>query len=277
VHALARRRRPEAAPEAPEVRPKVPARIDAPGAARLTPPPVAARGGGPEGFRRIVGPVVPPPVARPQTAPARASFKPIELLVIGVSTGGPNALARLLPGLPAGLPVPVLIVQHMPPLFTRMLAERLDQLCPLKVSEAVAGAVLIAGEVWVARGDWHMEVVREGRRLQLTEHQGPQVNSCRPAVDPLFSSAVRACGGGVLGVVLTGMGHDGLKGAREIRGAGGTVLAQDEESSVVWGMPGAVANAGVADAVLPLDALAGQILQVLRPARLPEGRAGACR
>lgn len=198
--------------------------------------------------------------------------RPAELLVIGVSTGGPNALARLMPNLPANLSVPVLIVQHMPPLFTRMLAERLDASCPLKVREAEAGAPLLPGEAWVARGDWHLEVARQGMRLILREHQGPPVNSCRPAVDILFDSAVKACGGNLVSVVLTGMGQDGMKGARAIREAGGLVLAQDEDSSVVWGMPGAVAMAGLADAVLPLDAMAARVQQALRPGRASVGR-----
>lgn len=206
-------------------------------------------------------------------ASGRSLARPAELLVIGVSTGGPNALARLMPALPANLPVPVLIVQHMPPLFTRMLAERLDATCALKVREAEGGAVLMPGEAWVARGDWHLEVARSGMRMILREHQGPAVNSCRPAVDTLFDSAVKACGGNVVGLVLTGMGQDGMKGARAIREAGGLVLAQDEDSSVVWGMPGAVAMAGLADLVLPLDELAPRAIQVLRPTRTTLGRA----
>jgi two-component system chemotaxis response regulator CheB len=215
--------------------------------------------------------------AAPPALPRRRLAGPAELLVIGVSTGGPNALARLLPQLPAALPVPVLIVQHMPPVFTRMLAERLDQISPLAVREAVAGVAPEAGEVWLARGDWHLEVAREAGRLCLREHQGPPVNSCRPAVDPLFRSAARATEGALVALVLTGMGRDGCEGAREIRAAGGLVLAQDEESSVVWGMPGAVAQTGLADAVLPLDELAPLATRLLRPARLPEREAMACR
>jgi len=210
-------------------------------------------------------------------APPRAFGRAPELLVIGVSTGGPNALARIFPQFPAGLSVPVLVVQHMPPLFTRMLAERLNQLSTLQVREAVEGSVLQAGEAWLARGDWHMTVVREQGRLVLRENQGPQVNSCRPAVDVLFQSAVQACGGGVLALVLTGMGHDGMKGAKAIREAGGMVLAQDEESSVVWGMPGAVAQAGLADAVLPLEGLLPRALQLMSGIRSVAERGQACR
>lgn len=221
-----------------------------------------------------------PPAGRTSpdpSAPQRQLSQAAELLLIGVSTGGPSALARLLPSLPDPLPVPVLIVQHMPPLFTRMLADRLDQLCPLQVREAEPGVRPEPGEVWLARGDRHLEVARESGRLALCEHQGPPVNSCRPAVDLLFLSAARACGSSALALVLTGMGHDGLDGARAIRAAGGLVLAQDEESSVVWGMPGAVAGAGLADAVLPLEALGARIAHLLRPARLAAGRVPACR
>ncbi|MFA7329934.1 MAG: chemotaxis response regulator protein-glutamate methylesterase [Candidatus Delongbacteria bacterium] len=219
----------------------------------------------------------PMPNVIPAAGPARHLARPAELLVVGVSTGGPNALARVMPLFPATLSVPVLIVQHMPPLFTRMLADRLDQLSPLTVREARNGSVLLPGEAWLAQGDWHMEVAREGGRLVLREHQGPQVNSCRPAVDVLFDSAVRCCGGAVLAMVLTGMGQDGMKGARAIREAGGLVLAQDEESSVVWGMPGAVAMAGLADAVLPLDGLVPHALQLLTSIRPLGGRSSACR
>jgi len=209
--------------------------------------------------------------------PPRAFGRAPELLVVGVSTGGPNALARIFPQFPANLSVPVLVVQHMPPLFTRMLAERLNQLSTLQVREAVEGSALQAGEAWLARGDWHMTVAREQGHLVLRENQGPQVNSCRPAVDLLFQSAVQACGGAVLALVLTGMGQDGLKGSRAIREAGGQVLAQDEESSVVWGMPGAVAQQGLADAVLPLEALVPRALQLLAGVRPAAERGQACR
>jgi two-component system chemotaxis response regulator CheB len=217
------------------------------------------------------------PERRPFQPSGRHLMRPAELVVVGVSTGGPNALARFIPALPGNLPVPVLIVQHMPPLFTRMLADRLDQNSQLKVREAEAGAVLRPGEAWVAKGDWHMEVARESGQLLLKEHQGPQVNSCRPAVDTLFQSAAQACPATAVAVVLTGMGRDGLRGARAIREGGGLVLAQDEESSVVWGMPGAVSNAGVADQVLPLDQLAPHLLQSLRRDRSTTTGAGPWR
>jgi two-component system chemotaxis response regulator CheB len=179
------------------------------------------------------------------------------VLVIGSSTGGPEALARVLPHLPASLPVPVLMVQHMPPVFTRQFAQRLDRLCPLRVVEAEDGTALQPGTVHLAPGDHHL-LVRAERGGQFTTalSQDPPENFCRPAVDPLFRSAVAAYGGAVLAVVLTGMGSDGRNGAGAIRAAGGTVLVQDQATSVVWGMPGAVAQAGLADEILPLERIA---------------------
>lgn len=200
------------------------------------------------------------PVARPRPpVPRTAPVARPAVLVIGSSTGGPEALAKLLPQLPASLPVPVLVVQHMPPVFTRQFAQRLDRLCALRVVEATDGVPLLPGTVHLAPGDHHL-VVRPGRGTHTTGlHQGPPENYCRPAVDPLFRSAVTAYEGAVLGVVLTGMGADGRHGAGEIRAGGGTVLAQDQATSVVWGMPGAVAQAGLADEILPLDRVAEAI------------------
>lgn len=183
----------------------------------------------------------------------------MDVVVIGVSTGGPNALADMLPGLPADLPVPVVIVQHMPPAFTGMLAKRLDNLSPLSVAEAQGGEVLRAGEVWVAPGGVHLVANRVGLDVVLSTNEDPPVNSCRPAVDPLFSTVVKAYGSRVLAVVMTGMGQDGLDGCRDVRAAGGQVVVQDAESSVVWGMPRYVAENGLADAVLPLDQIAAEI------------------
>ncbi|HEU4634595.1 MAG TPA: chemotaxis-specific protein-glutamate methyltransferase CheB [Edaphobacter sp.] len=189
----------------------------------------------------------------------------IEVLVIGVSTGGPTALEQLLPRLSPELPVPALIVQHMPKLFTNVLAERLSRCCSLSVSEAQAGAPLKRGAVWLAPGDMHMEIaVRSdiagsSSTTQVRLHSQEPLHHCRPAVDYLFFSAARIYGAGVLAVVLTGMGSDGLDGARAVHARGGVVLAQDEASSAVWGMPGRVAEAGIAAAVLPLDALAREI------------------
>jgi two-component system chemotaxis response regulator CheB len=160
----------------------------------------------------------------------------------------------VLPQLPASLPVPVLLVQHMPPVFTRQFAQRLDRLCALRVVEASDGTPLAPGTVHLAPGDHHLVVrAAQGRGPQTGLNQGPPENFCRPAVDPLFRSAVAAYDGAVLAVVLTGMGSDGRNGAGEIRAAGGTVLVQDQNTSVVWGMPGAISQAGYADEVLALD------------------------
>ncbi len=156
-------------------------------------------------------------------------------------------------------PVAVLIVQHMPPMFTRLLAERLNAQCAVEVMEGQAGMPLTPGRVYVAPGDYHMTVERHGARFVLGMNQEPPENSCRPAVDVLFRSVVQTFGGRTLGVILTGMGQDGLRGCELVREAGGQVIAQDEASSVVWGMPGFVARAGLADRVLPLDMIAPEI------------------
>ncbi|MBT9331352.1 protein-glutamate methylesterase/protein-glutamine glutaminase [Paracidobacterium acidisoli] len=188
--------------------------------------------------------------------PSRSAASPGALL-IGVSTGGPAALERLLPALPADFSLPVLIVQHMPQLFTSLLAERLNLLCPLAVREAIPGARPEPGTIWIARGDWHMEVTRD---LHLQLRQTLPEHSCRPSVDVLFRSAAAVWGAGLLGVILTGMGSDGLAGCRTVREAGGTVFVQDRATSAVWGMPGVVAEAGLAHMTLPLGEMAGEIL-----------------
>lgn len=206
-------------------------------------------------------PVVPAPADRARTreAVASAPARPVRMVVIGVSTGGPDALATMLPMLPSDLAVPVAIVQHMPPVFTEMLARRLDQLGPLPVCEAADGQPARPGHVYLAPGGRHLETVAGSAGLSLALTDAAPENSCRPAVDVLFRTASAATGGRLLGVVLTGMGQDGLAGARLIRAAGGTVFAQDEESSVVWGMPGYVAREGLAGAVLPLERIAPAI------------------
>lgn len=214
------------------------------------------------------------------TSLAGSSSQKVEVLVIGASTGGPNALAVLLSGLPRNLPVPLLIVQHMPPMFTRMLATHLSSHCGIVVHEAADGMPVRAGQGLVAPGNYHMTICKQNGDVVARLNQDPPENSCRPAVDVLFRSAAAVYGRGTLAVVLTGMGQDGLKGGREIREAGGAVLAQDEASSVVWGMPGAVVRAGVAEAVRPLDELAlliTQKLQVGRPAWQPQHVSPAAR
>ncbi len=214
-----------------------------------------------------------PGLARsPLMLPAPPAFKPQPVtsvptvLVIGVSTGGPAALDIILPVLPASFPLPVAIVQHMPELFTKLLAERLDGRCGLRVREAAEGDPMRAGTIYIARGNWHMEILaaaRAGQPAMLHLNQGLLENHCRPAVDVLFRTAAGVYGSGVLGVVLTGMGSDGMAGCRLIREQGGTVLAQDQATSTVWGMPGAVTNAGLAHTVLPLSAIAPEILRIV--------------
>ena len=183
----------------------------------------------------------------------------IEIVAIGTSTGGPNALAEVLPRIPKDFPVPIVVVQHMPPIFTRMLAERLASRSEISVEEGSAGTVLAPGHSWIAPGNFHMMVARAGLNRQLEFNQAPPEHSCRPAVDVLFRSVAAVYRSSVLGVVMTGMGSDGVLGAQSIREAGGEVIIQDEPSSVVWGMPGLVYAAGQADAVYPLDQLASEI------------------
>lgn len=200
------------------------------------------------------------PTARP--APAR-----IDLLAIGASTGGPNALAELFAGLPADFPVPIVIVQHMPPMFTQMLAERLTRNSRIPTVEAASGMELEPGKAWIAPGDYHLTLAREGIRIRTKTQQEPPENACRPAVDPLLRSVASIYGPHSLAVILTGMGQDGLRGCEAIRAVGGQILVQDEASSVVWGMPGFVARAGLADKVLPLSLLASEIVRRVRISR----------
>ena len=185
----------------------------------------------------------------------------IDILAIGTSTGGPNALAEVIPHLPEDFPVPVVVVQHMPPLFTRLLADRLNSRSPLLVQEGEEGKPLSPGQVWIARGDYHMTVARKGTGVILSMNQESPENSCRPAVDVLFRSVAQTYGANVLAVVMTGMGSDGARGATHIREAGGEVLVQDEPSSVVWGMPGAVVGAGAADKICPLPEISDEIVR----------------
>jgi two-component system chemotaxis response regulator CheB len=202
--------------------------------------------------RRTAGPMSPAPQVTASTSEPGRRRMPVTAVVIGVSTGGPNALADLVPSLPADLSVPVLIVQHMPVLFTQMLAERLDRVANVAVVEAAESDAVVAGRVYIAPGGRHMAVRRTAMGVEVVLQDGPPENSCRPAADVLFRSAADVYGAGVVGVVLTGMGSDGLRGCELVRGAGGRVMVQDMESSVVPSMPAAVAGAGLADAVLPL-------------------------
>ena len=185
-----------------------------------------------------------------------------KVVCIGVSTGGPSALAAILPEIPANFPLPILLVQHMPPLFTRLLAERLNSSCHVKVEEASQGAHVEVGKILIAPGDFHMKVIPNGSGFKVTLDQTPLQNSCRPAVDALFTSIGEQYHGAVLAVMLTGMGQDGLRGTEILKAQGATVVAQDEASSVVWGMPGAVVQAGLADKVVPLDQIVPEILRL---------------
>jgi two-component system chemotaxis response regulator CheB len=198
--------------------------------------------------------------ARPRTPPRH-----VEIVVIGASTGGPNALAELFTSFPSDWSVPIVVVQHMPPDFTARLAERLAEKSPLRIREGVARELVSAAQGWVAPGDHHLLVRREGNAVRLACNRKPPVNSCRPSVDVLFCSAAETYGPGVLAVVLTGMGQDGLRGCESVRAAGGQVLVQDEASSVVWSMPGAVAQAGLADQILPLKHLGPEIIRCAQP------------
>ncbi|TCK70793.1 protein-glutamate methylesterase/protein-glutamine glutaminase [Acidipila rosea] len=200
--------------------------------------------------------------------PAAVRINRLRAVVIGVSTGGPAALEKLLPGLPSLFPLPVLIAQHMPQVFTSLLAERLNGLCALRVCEASAGIIPEPGHVYIARGDWHLEVLEgvasRAPRLQLSQVAGNDF--CRPSVDVLFRSAAAAYGAGVIAVMLTGMGSDGLEGVQVVRSRGGCVIAQDRATSAVWGMPGVIVEAGLADRVLALDAIAAELVRLALPA-----------
>lgn len=215
-------------------------------AARQVPAPAPRRAEAP-------GPPVLVPVGRPMPS------HPVRLVVIGSSTGGPEALSRFVGALSVPPPVPVLVVQHMPPVFTRQLAARLDRLGTTNVVEAAGGDALLPGTIYVAPGDHHLVVRGRAGGLSAGIQDSPPVNFCRPSVDVLFTSAVEAVHGEVVAVVMTGMGADGRTGAGRIVAAGGTVIVQDGPTSVVWGMPGAVANAGFAHRVLPLGQIAGAL------------------
>ena len=207
-------------------------------------------------------------MARPTPLRAAPGRRPA-LLAIGSSTGGPQALTSLLQALhlrlgSAGLGIPAVLTQHMPPSFTPLLAEQLSRLGGFPCAEAVDGAPLAPGQVHVAPGGQHLLVTRGAAGLIGRLDNGPAENFCRPSVDPMLRSATTACEGKVLMLMLTGMGHDGLAGTQALVAAGGMVIAQDEASSVVWGMPGAVARAGLCHAVLPLPEMAERVAQLLR-------------
>lgn len=208
-----------------------------------------------------------PAIPAPPRRTSRAGR--VDVVTIGLSTGGPDALAQVLPQLPDDLPVPVLIVQHMPAVFTRLFAQRLSGKSRVAVVEATPGELVVPGRVYIAPGDYHMTVVRDGSDVRIATNQSPPENWCRPAVNVLFRAVADVYGGNTLAVVLTGMGQDGLRGCERLRECNAQIVVQDEPTSVVWGMPGIVATTGLADTVLPLEDVAGEIVR-----RVSAGRRG---
>jgi two-component system chemotaxis response regulator CheB len=203
------------------------------------------------------------PVAHPPLLRRAFSAQAPRVLLIGSSTGGPQALMALVGEIGAVIDrFPVLITQHMPPTFTTILAEHLARASHRPAREAVDGEIVKAGQIYLAPGGRHMRVARHGAEVAIVLDDGPPINFCKPAVDPLFASAIDVWQGGILAVVLTGMGSDGMRGGKEIVAAGGSVIAQDEASSVVWGMPGAAANAGICAAILPLGQIAPKLVRL---------------
>lgn len=186
--------------------------------------------------------------------------KPAQAVCIGVSTGGPMALMQVFSQITMALTVPIFIVQHMPPSFTALLAARLSAAGVMTVKEAEEGEVALPGNGYIAPGGFHMTLERSGTKTIIHLNTEPPENSCRPAVDVLFRAAAEVYGGGVLAVILTGMGYDGLKGCQAIAAKGGQVIAQDEATSVIWGMPGAVVQAGLANSILPIEKISEEIV-----------------
>ncbi|MES2752700.1 MAG: chemotaxis response regulator protein-glutamate methylesterase [Pseudomonadota bacterium] len=209
-----------------------------------------------------------PAVAQPKLMVRSFTAVPPRVLLIGSSTGGPQALMTLVAAIgPVIDRVPVLITQHMPPTFTTILAEHLARASGRPAGEGIDGEVIKPGHIYLAPGGRHMRVARAGVNGTIVLDDGPQVNFCKPAVDPMFSSAVDVWQGGILAVVLTGMGSDGARGGKDIVASGGNIIAQDEATSVVWGMPGAAANAGICAAVLPLDQIAPKLVRLFSGVR----------
>ena len=207
------------------------------------------------------------PAAAP-VAPAPLTRRPFSMLapralLIGSSTGGPQALMTLVTEIGSVIDrFPVLITQHMPPTFTTILAEHLARSSRRPAREAIDGEIVKAGQIYLAPGGRHMRVVRHGAEAAIALDDGPPVNFCKPAVDPLFTSAIDVWQGAIMSVILTGMGSDGMRGGKDIVAAGGSVIAQDEATSVVWGMPGAAANAGICAAILPLNQIAPKLVRM---------------
>jgi two-component system chemotaxis response regulator CheB len=264
IHALGGKRRMTGAPAGPPGRPAPPSAPTRPGPAGAP-----SRAGLPPAGRpgRPGAPAAAPPGAAARPAKRGTPGGKIDILAIGSSTGGPDALTKVLTGLPSDLPVPIVITQHMPPVFTRMFAERLDRSTPLHVVEATDGMELQAGWAYIAPGESHLVLHRRGTQTLTQLSSAPPENSCRPAVDVMFRSVAALYGASAYATVLTGMGHDGRGGAKVLRDAGAEILAQDEASSVVWGMPGAVVGAGLADEILPLDRIAAQLINRVKTGR----------
>ena len=212
------------------------------------------------GAERAHRPAAPIPGA---TVPLLSLKVRVDIVAIGTSTGGPNALAEVIPELPADLPVPVVIVQHMPPIFTKLLAERLAGQWKCPVKEAEVGDRLEPGRAYIAPGNFHMVLERRADGVYTNLNQDPPENSCRPSVDVMLRSVAQVYRSNSLAVILTGMGQDGLRGCTRIREVGGRVLIQDEATSVVWGMPGYVAKAGLAEKTVPLGQIAPEIVRVV--------------
>ncbi len=217
----------------------------------------------PERARGVLAHPVAAPVAQLQLARQPFSMLAPRVLLIGSSTGGPQALMTLVADIgPVIDRFPVLITQHMPPTFTTILAEHLARASRRPAHEAVDGEIVKPGRIYLAPGGRHMRVVRHGAETAIALDDGPPVNFCKPAVDPLFNSAIDVWQGGIMSVILTGMGSDGMRGGKDIVAAGGSVIAQDEATSVVWGMPGAATNAGICAAVLPLNQIAPKLVRL---------------
>lgn len=200
-----------------------------------------------------------PALTAPRQAPVYQGR--VEAIAIGISTGGPNALAEIFPLFPEDLRPPIFVTQHMPPMFTRLLAERLNGRSKIGVEEGAEGTIVAPGRAYIAPGNYHMVLKRRGTNLVIALNQDPPENSCRPAADVMFRSVSEAYGPRALAVILTGMGKDGLAGIRQMRAIGSPVIAQDKATSTVWGMPGQVVEAGLADRVVPLQGVTAAILR----------------
>jgi two-component system chemotaxis response regulator CheB len=219
---------------------------------------------GRRGMRTLLRARTPEPLAPPSFRLRPYSTFPPRVLVIGASTGGPQALQVLMRGLdPVLKRLPVLVTQHMPPTFTTILAEHLGRTIARPAHEGMHGETVSPGTLYVAPGGRHMQIERRGEQARVVIDDGPPVNYCRPSVDPLFESAAAAYGAGTLAVLLTGMGADGAAGAEQVAAAGGSVIAQDEATSVVWGMPGAAAEAGACSGVLALEAIGPKVVELV--------------